>query len=185
MIDEVIKTQEDDSSKSIERLKAELVKVRTGRASPALLDGVMVDYYGASTKLNQLANVAAPEPRLLTVQPFDKSVIQEVEKAIMAANLGLNPQTEGNLIRLPIPPLTEERRKDLVSVVKKHGEETKVAVRNHRRDANELLKTAKNDKEISEDDMKKGQDQVQKVTDKFVAEIDEIVSSKEKDILTV
>jgi len=185
MVNEIIKSQEEESSKSIDRLKSELVKVRTGRASASLLDGIKVDYYGASTKLNQMANISAPEPRLLTVQPFDKSVTQDIEKAIQAANLGLNPMTEGNLIRLPIPPLTEDRRKDLVTVVKKHGEEAKVAVRTQRRDANELLKEAKNSKDISEDELKKAQDKVQKVTDKFVSEVDTIVSGKEKDILTV
>jgi len=185
VIDEILKKQAEQDLVSIDHLKSELGKVRTGRASASLLDGIKVNYYGTSTKLNQVATIGTPEPRLLTVQPFDKSAIQDIEKAIMAANIGLNPSSEGNLIRIPVPALTEERRKELVHVVKKYGEETRVAIRNYRRDANELVKKAQKDKELSEDEGKRAMDRIQAETDKKIGEVDKLIEQKEKDIMTI
>lgn len=184
-VEDIKKEFKTECNKAIQKLKDDMGKVRTGRANASILDKVMVEYYGASTPLNQLAQVNTPEARLITVQPYDKSLTPEIEKAIMSSDLGLNPATEGNLIRLPIPPLTEERRKDLVKMVKKTAEEAKVSVRNHRRDANEALKKAQKSKEISEDESKKAMEEVQKMTDQSIKEIDDILESKEKDILTI
>jgi ribosome recycling factor len=171
--------------KSIQALKAELAKVRTGRASTALVDTVHVDYYGSSVPLNQVANVTTPDARTIQVSPWEAGTIGAIEKAILAANIGLTPQSDGKVIRIPLPLLTEERRKEMVKLVKKMGEETKIAVRNHRRDGNEELKKQEKAKTLSEDDAKKAMDQVQKKTDDKIAEVDKVIAGKEKEILTI
>lgn len=183
MIESTIEETKERMGKTIEALKTELSRVRTGRASLSLLDGIRVDYYGTQTPLNQMASLSVPESRLITIQPWDTTVIKDIEKAILKSDLGLTPSNDGKLIRIAIPPLTEERRKELVKVVYKIGEEHKVAIRNIRRDSNELLKMAKKDGEISEDDAFKGQDRVQETTDEFVKSIDELTKEKEKEIL--
>jgi len=170
---------------SVGALRKELTKLRTGRASTALLEHIMVDYYGASTPLNQLATLSAPEPRLLVIQPFDRSAMAEIEKAILKSDLGLTPNNDGKIIRIPIPQLTEERRKELVKHVKKIAEEYRVSVRNHRRLAIEQLKEAEKKKEITADDVKHGQDRVQKMTDEFIARIDKIIKAKEDEVMEV
>jgi ribosome recycling factor len=171
--------------KSIETLKADLAKVRTGRAHTGILDHIHVDYYGSPTQLTQVANVTLIDARTIGVQPWEKKMVAVVEKAIRESDLGLNPSTHGDMIRVPTPPLTEERRKEMVKLVKSEGEDAKIAVRNIRRDANEHLKKLLKDKAVSEDDERRAQDEVQKLTDKFVAEIDKITAEKEKEILTV
>ena len=181
----VIREFRERGDKAVEALTRELSKLRTGRASVSVLDGVTVDYYGTQTPLSQMANLSVPEPRLITVQPWDVSQIDAIEKAIMLSDLGLTPANDGKLIRLPIPQLTEERRKEIVKTAKKYGEECKVSVRNARRDANDALKKLEKDKAITEDDHKKAHDEVQKVTDSEVARVDELVGKKEKDILEI
>jgi ribosome recycling factor len=172
-------------TKTRENLKGELGKVRTGRASASMLDSVRVDYYGTEMPINQVATVSAPEPRQLVIQPWEGNMLVNIEKAILKADLGLNPQNDGKVIRVPIPMLTEERRKDLVKQIKKLGEECKVALRNERRDANEEIKKLEKDKQLSTDEAKKAGDQVQKKTDEFVAEVDKMVGNKEKEIMSV
>ncbi|MCP3953407.1 MAG: ribosome recycling factor [Desulfobacterales bacterium] len=169
--------------KSADALETELKRVRTGRASLNILDGIRVDYYGTQTPLNQMASLSVPESRLIVIQPWDATVIKDIEKALLKSDLGLTPSSDGKLIRLSIPPLTEERRKELVKVVSKMCEDYKVAVRNIRRDSNEFLKMAKKEGDISEDDLFKGQDQVQEITNEFVKRIDEIFKEKEQEIL--
>lgn len=181
----VIDTMIQAMDKSIQALKAELAKVRTGRASTALVDTVHVDYYGSSVPLNQVANVTTPDARTIQVSPWEAGMIGAIEKAILAANIGLTPQSDGKVVRIPLPPLTEERRKEMVKLVKKMGEETKIAVRNHRRDGNEELKKLEKAKTLSEDDTKKAMDLVQKKTDEKVAEVDKVIAGKEKEILTI
>jgi len=181
----VLDSMGQSMDKSIQSLKADLAKVRTGRASTALVDTVHVDYYGSSVPLNQVANVTTPDARTIQVSPWEGGMIGAIEKAILAANIGLTPQSDGKVVRIPLPPLTEERRKEMVKLVKKMGEETKIAVRNHRRDANEELKKEEKSKALSEDDTKKAMDQVQKKTDEKVAEVDKIIVSKEKEIMTI
>jgi ribosome recycling factor len=171
--------------KSLETLRADLAKVRTGRAHTGILDHIMVEYYGSPTNLSQVANVTLIDARTIGVQPFEKKMIAVVEKAIRVSDLGLNPSTQGEMIRVPTPPLTEERRKEMVKLVKGEAEDAKIAIRNIRRDANEGLKKLVKDKECSEDDERRAQDEIQKLTDKFVAEIDKQVIDKEKEILTV
>jgi len=183
MIESTLQETKDRMGKTITDLKNELKRVRTGRASLSLLDGIRVDYYGTQTQLNQMASLSVPESRLIVIQPWDVSAIKEIEKAILKSDLGLTPSSDGKLVRISIPPLTEERRKDLVKVVSKMCEEHKIATRNIRRDANELLKGFKKDGDISEDDAFKAQDSVQKVTDEYISQIDEIYKSKEKEIL--
>ena len=183
MIEDVYEETKERMAKSISALKNELNRVRTGRASLSLLDGIRVDYYGTLTPLNQMATLATPESRLITIQPWDTTVIKDVEKAILKSDLGLTPSNDGKIIRIAIPPLTEERRKELVKIVNKIGEEHKVAVRNIRRDSNELLKGFKKDGDISEDDAFKAQDQVQKITDEYIQKIDDLGKEKEKEIL--
>ena len=178
---ELMQQQEERMNKSIESLKHEFASIRTGRASTALLDKVMVDYYGSPTPINQVANISVPEPRMILIAPWDKSMIGAIEKAILQSDLGLNPGNDGTAIRLTIPQLTEERRKEIVKVVHKKAEDAKVAVRNIRRDANDEIKKC----DGSEDEIKDGQNRVQKLTDKFVKEVDEIGKVKEKDIMTV
>ena len=171
--------------KAIQSLKHDFSKLRTGRASTSLVEGVTVDYYNTPTPLNQLASISIPDSRTIAIQPWDRSAIGNVERAIMKSDLGLNPVNDGNIIRINIPSLTEERRKDLVKVAKKYTEETKIAIRNVRRDANETLKKMKNDKEISEDEMHKGQEEVQAITDEFVAKADEVLAEKEREIMEI
>jgi len=182
---DVKKTAEQKMHKSIETLKADLAKVRTGRAHVGILDHVQVDYYGTPTAISQVANLTLLDARTIGVQPWEKKMVGVIEKAIRDSDLGLNPSTQGDLIRVPTPPLTEERRKEIVKVVKGEGEDAKVAVRNIRRDANEALKKLLKDKACSEDDERRAQDEVQKLTDKFVAEVDKLITEKEKELLTV
>jgi ribosome recycling factor len=183
MINDIYQETRDSMRKSIEALKRELNRVRTGRASLSILDGIKVDYYGAPTKLNQMATLAVPESRQISIQPWDVSVIKEIEKAILKSDLGLTPTNDGKIIRISIPPLTEERRKELVKVIHKMCEDHKVSIRNVRRDANELLKSLKKDGDISEDDAYKSQEEVQKITDEHIKLIDECYKEKEKEIL--
>lgn len=182
---DVKKTADQKMQKSIETLKADLAKVRTGRAHTGILDHVHVDYYGTPTQISQVANVTLIDARTIGVQPWEKKMVSVIEKAIRESDLGLNPSTQGDVIRVPTPPLTEERRKEIVKVVKGEGEDTKVAIRNIRRDANEALKKLLKDKACSEDDERRAQDDVQKLTDKFVAEVDKMIAEKEKELLTV
>ncbi len=169
--------------KSIIALKNELKRIRTGRASLSLLDGVRADYYGVPTPLNQMASLSVPESRLITIQPWDASAIKEIEKAILKSDLGLTPSSDGKIIRITVPPLTEERRKELVKLVNKVCEDFKVAVRNIRRDANDFLKGIKKEGEISEDDAFKAQEEIQKITDDYIKKIDDLYGEKEKEIL--
>ena len=184
-IADVKKNTDQRMHKSIDTLKANLAKVRTGRAHVGMLDHIMVDYYGNPTQLTQVANVTLVDSRTIGVQPWEKKMVAVVEKAIREADLGLNPSTQGDLIRVPTPPLTEERRKEMVKLVKSEAEDAKIAVRNIRRDANEALKKLLKDKACSEDDERRAQDDIQKLTDKFVADIDKLVVDKEKEVLTV
>ena len=184
-IKEIISREEARMDKTIESLKHEFANVRTGRAHTSLLDSVMVDYYGAPTPINQVANVSAPDPRMILIAPWDKTMIGAIEKAILTSDLGLNPNNDGESIRLAIPQLTEERRKELVKVVSKKAEDAKVAVRNIRRDANDAIKKEEKAKTITEDVSKDGQEQVQKLTDKKIKLIDELRDIKEKDVMSV
>lgn len=183
--DSVISDVKDAMNKAIDALGRNFGRVRTGRASLSLLDGVRVDYYGTPTPISQVATLSIPEPRLITVQPWEQNLIPTIEKAILQSDMDLNPTSDGKVIRIPIPKLTEERRKDLAKVVKGMGEEAKVAVRNARRDANSQLEKLQKDKEISEDDLRREKDSVQKVTDDFVKKVDGLVSDKEKEIMEV
>lgn len=185
MLKEVQTDAERRMQKTIESMQGELAGIRSGKATPALLDGVKVEAYGQKTPLNQLSSISVPDPKSLLVQPWDKSIIGDVVKAIQAAELGLNPQAESNLIRIPIPPLSEERRKELVKLCKKIAEDNRVAVRNIRRDANDKLKKAEKDKDVSEDQMHDGMDNVQKATDKYIKQIDDLMEAKEKEIMSV
>ncbi|VAW61718.1 Ribosome recycling factor [hydrothermal vent metagenome] len=185
MIDEITQDAKSRMEKSVESLRIELTKIRTGRAHPSLLDHVMVDYYGTMTPIKQVANVVAEDSRTLAVTPWEKPMVKAIEKAIMVADLGLNPATAGAVIRVPMPALTEERRRDLVRVVKSEGESGKVAVRNIRRDANSDFKELLKEKEISEDESRNAEDAVQKLTDKYVAEIDALLEAKEKEMMEI
>ncbi len=185
MLDDVYQEVEHKMERSLDALRRDLSRIRTGRASLALLDGIKIDYYGASTPLNQVATLAVPESRLITIQPWDKSQLATIEKAIQSSDLGLTPTNDGALIRLAIPALTAERRKNLVKQVKKMGEESKIALRNVRRDGNETLKSFEKDKLVSEDDMRRGQEQVQKITDRFIANVDDIMQTKEHEVMEV
>lgn len=185
MIPELKKSTEQKMQKSLEALKNDLGKIRTGRAHTGILDHVQVEYYGSMVPLSQVANVTLMDARTLSVQPWEKPMVAKVEKAIRDADLGLNPATMGELIRVPMPPLTEERRKELIKVVKGEGENAKVAVRNLRRDANNTLKDGLKKKEISEDDERRAQDEIQKLTDRYVAEVDKLLSEKEKDLMAI
>ena len=184
-VKELLAQHEAKMDKTIEALKRELTSIRTGRASTSLLDRVMVDYYGTPTPVNQVSNVSAPEPRMLTIVPWEVKMLGEIEKAILKSDLGLNPNNDGKMIRLEIPQLTEERRKELSKKVSKVAEDSKVVVRNIRRDANELIKKMEKKKEISEDDSKEGQENIQKLTDKKIKAIDEIKAKKEKEVMAV
>lgn len=185
MIEDIIKDAEDRMSKSIDSMRSEMSKIRTGRANSALIDHLTVDYYGNPTPINQVANISVQDARTLSVQPWEKNMVPVVEKAIIEANLGFNPVTAGDNIRIPMPALTEERRKEMVKIAAAEGENGKIAIRNIRRDANGDFKTLLNDKEITEDDDRRAQDRIQKLTDSFVANIDAIVSEKEVEILKV
>jgi ribosome recycling factor len=185
MNDTIFTQLQKEMDLSVSALRKELAKLRTGRASTGLLEHVVVEYYGATTPLNQLATLSAPEPRLLVIQPFDRSAMGDIEKAILKADLGLTPNNDGKIIRIPIPHLTEERRKELVKHVKKVGEEFRVSLRNHRRDAIERLKELEKKKEITADDFKHGQDRVQKITDDFIGRIDKVVKAKEEEVMEV
>lgn len=185
MISDLNKTTEQKMQKSIEVLKADLAKVRTGRAHTGLLDHVMVEYYGSMVPVNQVANVTLVDARTIGVQPWEKGMAQKVEKAIRDSDLGLNPAAQGELIRVPMPALTEERRKELIKVVRNEGEAAKVAIRNLRRDANQSLKDGVKSKELSEDDERRGQDAVQKLTDKYVAEVDKLLAEKEHELMQI
>ena len=179
----LVKELEDSQKKALEAVRRNFASVRTGRAAPALLEPIHVDYYGAKVPLKQLATVSAPEPRLLVLQPFDKNVSKDIERAIMEADLGLNPQSSGGVIRVPVPPLTEERRRELVRTTKKYAEDGKVSLRNNRRDIMDLLKSDKD--KISEDAARGIEDEIQKVTDKFSHEIDKLLTEKEKEIMEI
>jgi len=183
--DDVIKDLHARIQKTLEHYRADLQGVRTGRASLHLLDGVRVDYYGTATPLNQVATLAVADARLITVKPWEKNLIPVIDKAIRDANLGLNPQSDKDLVRVPIPALTEERRKEIVKQVKHKGEEQKLAIRNERRDAKEMLEQGEKDGDISADEAKKALDKVQKETDEGVKRVDELVASKEKEVMTV
>jgi len=185
MINEVKQSAEQKMHKSLEALKLDLGKVRTGRAHTGILDHVQVDYYGSLIPISQVANIGLADARTITVQPWEKPMIAKVEKAIRDADLGLNPATNGDVIRVPMPALTEERRKDLIKVVRGEAENAKVSVRNIRRDANDALKKLLKDKEVSEDDERRAQDEVQKLTDRFVAEVDKVLQAKEADLMAV
>lgn len=183
-LDSILMDAEERMSKSLEHLQHELATIRTGRATPSLLDSVKVEYYGSIMPINQVATVSAPEPRLIVVQPWEKRLIPEIEKAILSSDLGLNPGNDGNVIRLPIPELSEERRQSLLKLVKKFCEDCRVAVRNVRRDANESIKKLEKSHEISEDNSHDGQDQIQKLTDKYIQDVDDLLAQKEKEVLT-
>jgi len=184
-IADIKKTAEAKMAKSVEALKGELHKIRTGRAHPGILDQVHVDYYGSPVPISQVANVSLLDARTISVQPWEKGMGAKIEKAIRESDLGLNPSAQGDLIRVPMPPLTEERRKELTKVVRNAGEDAKVAVRNLRRDANEHLKKLLKDKAVGEDDERRAQDEVQKLTDRTVAEIDKLVQGKEAEVMAV
>lgn len=185
MIDDLHAETKAAMDKSIDALQRDLRRIRTGRASLALLDGIMVDYYGSATPINQLATLSIPEARQIVIQPWDSHAVPDIEKAILRSELGLTPMNDGKVVRIVLPPLTAERRKELVKIVKKMGEEFKVQVRNHRRDANEMLKEMKKAKDISEDDLHKAQERVQKTTDEAIAKVDSIVSEKESEIMEI
>ena len=183
MVDDVLEETESGMSKAVDAFKRELTKVRTGRANLSLLDGVRVEYYGTPTPLNQVATLAVADARLITIKPWEKNLLPAIEKAIRVSDLGLNPMTDSEQIRLPIPPLTKDRRKELVKVIKKMTEDARIAIRAARKDGNDMLKDAEKEKEISEDDRKRGEKKIQEITDKFVSSVDGIGDGKEKEIL--
>ena len=185
MINEILSEARTSMDKAVKSLRREMAKVRTGRASVSLLDDVKVDYYGVPTPLSQVATLSVPEARLITVQPWEKNLIPDIEKAIFKADLGLTPSSDGQLIRLPVPALTEERRREMVKIIKRMAEDAKISVRNARRDANETLKMLEKEKEITEDDLKRSEKDVQQLTDDFVSTIDSVVQSKEKEVMEV
>lgn len=185
IMEELKNNAQSRMQKAVELLKSDFQKVRTGRANPGMLEGINADYYGNPTPLNQVGNISAPEPQLIVITPWEKSMLGEIEKAIMKADLGITPQNDGNVVRLPIPPLTEERRKDLVKQVRKMGEETKLSIRNVRRDANDSLKKMLKDKEITEDDEKRELAVIQKITDEQIAKVDSQIADKEKELMAL
>jgi ribosome recycling factor len=184
-IKEVLTSHEEKMQKALEALRKEYATLRAGRATSSLLDKITVEYYGTPTLVNQVANISVPEPRMIIIQPWEKNMLSVIEKAIMKSDLGLNPNNDGSVIRLNIPQLTQQRRTELVNVVHKKSEDARVAVRNLRRDANEIIKKVEKEKTISEDEAKKGQEDMQKVTDKYIMEIDKIMAAKEKEIMEV
>lgn len=185
MVKEIFGAQEERMKKTVEALKREYASIRAGRATPALLDKVMVDYYGTPTPVNQVANVSVPEPRMITIQPWEKTMLGAIEKAILKSDLGLTPNSDGTMIRLSIPQLTNERRTEIAKTIHKKAEEAKVSVRNIRRDAIDAVKKLEKDKLITEDENKKAQEDMQKITDKFIKEIDSVMTVKEKEIMEV
>ncbi|RLF06633.1 MAG: ribosome recycling factor [Thermoprotei archaeon] len=184
-MEEILEEAEKKMQKTVESISGQLARLRTGKASPALLEGIKVDYYGTPTPINQIASISTPEPRLIVVHPWDKSAVAAIEKAIQSSDLGLNPNSDGTVIRIPIPPLTEERRKELLKVAKNIAEEGKVAIRNIRRETIEKIKKMQKDGEIPEDDSYRLQDKVQDLTEKYTKKIDEILKNKEEEIMTV
>lgn len=184
-ISAVLKDSEEKMQSAVQAARRELASIRTGRANPSLLDRISIDYYGTPTPLSQLASVSVPEARLLVIQPWDKGVMKEIEKAILASDLGLTPNSDGTVLRIQIPQLTEERRRDLARIARNEAEAKRVAVRNVRRDANEALKELEKDGTVSEDESRRAQQQVQELTDKYVAEVDDLLAAKEKEILEV
>lgn len=184
-VKEITTAMEEKMHKSVDALRVDLASLRAGRATPALLDKIMVEYYGTPTPVNQIASVTVPEPRMIVIQPWEKNMLKAIEKAIMVSDLGLNPNSDGVCIRLNLPQLTEERRKDLVKVVHKKTEEFRVICRNLRRDANDSVKKAEKAKEITEDDVKKGTEQIQKITDKIMKDIDAVAVNKEKEVMEI
>jgi ribosome recycling factor len=185
MVKDILKETETKMKKAVEVVRQEFIKIRTGKATTALLDGIKVDYYGSLMPLNQVGNVGTPDIHTISVTPWDKAMIGAIEKAILVANLGLNPANDGTVVRVPIPPLNEERRKDLVKLIKKFAEDGKIALRNIRRDAIDHLKKSEKEEHFSEDERKRGEDEAQKLTDKFIKEIDSHVALKEKEIMEV
>lgn len=184
-VKEIIELTENKMYKTIDVLRVDLASVRAGRATPSLLEKVMVDYYGTPTSINQVASVTVPEPRMIIIQPWEKNLLKDIERAIMKSDLGLNPNSDGSVIRLNLPQLTEERRKEIVKTVHKKAEETRVVVRNLRRDANDAIKKAEKAKEMTEDEAKKGTEDVQKITDKIIKEVDAIMANKEKEVMEI
>ena len=184
-MEEIIKDSNNRMNKSLDALRNELAKVRTGKATTALLDGIKVDYYGTMTTLSQIGNVSVLDAHTLSITPWDKSMVQPIDRAILEANLGFNPISDGTNLKIPVPPLTEERRKDFVKLIKRFGEETKIAIRNVRRDSNDHLKREEKEKKISEDQLKEGEARIQKFTDEHIKTVDEILKHKEKEIMEV
>ena len=185
MIKDIIVKAEEKMKKTISVLKSDLSTLRAGRANPTMLDRIKIDYYGSPCPLSQVANISAPEPRVLVISPWEKSLIKEIEKAILVSDLGINPSNDGSVIRLVVPELTEETRKNLVKVVKKTGEEAKVALRSIRRDANDKIKALKKDGDITEDELKNAEEKVQKTIDGYVKEVDSLITAKEKEIMSI
>lgn len=185
MIEDIKKDAESRMGKSIDALKGDLVKLRTGRAHPSLLDHITVSYYGTETPINQVANVSVADARTLSITPWEKSMVQAIEKAILNSDLGLNPATAGEVIRIPLPPLTEERRREMIKVVRSEGENARIAIRNIRRDALGDIKDLLKEKEITEDDERRAQEQIQKITDKYVAEVEKVLEVKEKELMEI
>ncbi|GAB4294230.1 MAG: ribosome recycling factor [Ignavibacteriaceae bacterium] len=185
MIDTIIKDASHRMDKSVEALRSELSKIRTGKATTAILDGIKVDYYGTLSPLNQVGSVSVLDAHTLSITPWDKAMVSIIEKAILEANIGLNPVSDGTNLKIPVPPLTEERRKDYVKLVKKFGEECKIAIRNVRRDANDHLKREEKNKKISEDELKKAEEKIQNLTDEHIKLVDEILKHKEKEVMEV
>jgi len=183
MKDEILSELRDNMAKSVDSLKKDFNRIRTGRASTALLDGIKIDCYDTRMPLDQVSSISVPESRLIVIQPWDQTIIGDIEKGILKSELGLTPMNDGKIIRVSIPPLTEERRKELAKLARKMAEDNKISIRNHRREANEMFKELKNEKEISEDEMHKAYNDVQKITDEFIKKIDEITAEKEKDIV--
>jgi ribosome recycling factor len=183
MIDDITQDTDNGMKKAVDSFKRDLQKIRTGRANTAMLDGIKVDYYGTPTPVNQVANITVVDARLITVKPWEKNMIAVIDKAIRASDLGINPVADSELVRLPVPPLTQERRRDLAKTVGKQTEEARVAVRSARRDAMDMIKEAEKDKQISEDERKKGEKAIQDLTDKYIAQVEEIAKSKEKEIM--
>lgn len=184
-MEKVFKNGEEKMKKALKALEQELTKLRTGRASTGLVENIKIDYYGTLTPLNQMASISIPDSKTISIQPWDRNAFAEIEKAILKSDLGLTPVNDGKVIRINLPPLTEERRKDLVKLSKKYGEESKIAIRNIRRELNETLKKMKNNKEITEDDLHRGQEEVQKLTDKYIEKIDKIIANKEAEIMEI
>jgi len=185
MIKDIIKASEEKMKKTLHVLESDLSTLKAGRANPTMLDRIQVEYYGSMCHLNEVSNISAPEPRMLVITPWEKPMLKEIERAILKSDLGINPSNDGSIIRLVVPELTEETRKNLVKTVRKYGEEAKVAIRSIRRDANEKVKALKKDGDLSEDEIKKGEDDIQKVTDKYIKAIDASITNKEKEVMSV